>query len=135
MATADEIRAQIGEGHAALRSALEGADAGSWESSPGEDEWSARQAAEHVIGVERMFAGRVADGMMGKAPENIELALASPSEAVAAFDQAIADVDRVLRYVEDRDLTKMAGEDHTIQAVMEIVASHAIDHAGQISGS
>jgi DinB family protein len=134
VATADEIRGQIEDGRAALRAALEGADAGSWEQGPGGDEWSARQAAEHTIGSERSYAGRVADAMLGKAPESVELALASPQEALVALESMVEDVNRVIRYVEDRDLPKTAGETSTIQATMEQMASHAAEHAAQISG-
>jgi len=135
VATAEEIRAQIDEARVALRGAIEAADVGSWEQGPGGEEWSARQAAEHVIGVERSYAGRVADAMMGKAPERPELALSSPQEALTALDEAVADANKVIRYVEDRDLLKTAGENSSIQATMEQMANHATEHASQISGS
>ena len=135
MATADEIRAQIEAARAELRAAIEAADSGSWEQASGGDEWSPRQAAEHVIGAERGIAGGVATAMLGKAPERPELALGSPQDALAALESAVADVNRVIRYVEDRDLTKKVGESSTIQSMMELLATHAKDHAAQISGS
>ena len=135
MATAEEIRGQIDEARGALRGAIEAADAGSWEQGPGGEEWSARQAAEHVIGAERSFAARVAEAMMGKAPERPELALSSPQEALTALEEAVADTNKVIRYVEDRDLPKKAGEKASIQATLELMATHAADHAAQISGS
>ena len=135
MATADEIRGQIEESRTALRGALEAADAGAWEQTIAGDEWTPRKTAEHVIGAERYFAGRVADAMLGKAPESQELALASPQEALEALDAAIEDANRVTRYVEDRDLSKTAGDDSSIQATMEMMATHVAEHAAQISGS
>lgn len=135
MATADEIRGQIEASRTALRGALEAADAGAWEQPLAGDEWTPRQAAEHVIGTERYFAGRVADAMLGKAPERPELALASPQDALAALEAAVEDANRVIRYVEDRDLTKTAGEDSSIQATLELMATHTAEHATQISGS
>jgi uncharacterized damage-inducible protein DinB len=135
VATADEIRGQIDEARAALREAIEAADASSWEQATGDEEWSARQAAEHVIGAERRFAGRVADAMLGKAPERPELVLASPQAALAALEAAVTDSNRVIRYVEDRDLQKTAGEASSIQATLELMGTHATEHAAQISGS
>jgi hypothetical protein len=88
-----------------------------------------------VIGADRSFAGRVADAMLGKAPERPELALANPQEALAALEAAVEDANRVTRYVEDRDLGKTAGEDSSIQATMELMATHVAEHAAQISGS
>lgn len=135
MASADQIRAQIEEGRAALRAALESADAARWEAAAGDEEWSARRAAEHAIGSERAIAGGVANAMMGKPPERPELALSSPAEALAALEAAVADCNKVIRYVEDRDLEKRVGESSTIQASMELLATHARDHAGQITAA
>jgi len=134
VATAEEIRTQIDEGREALRGAIEAADVGSWEQGTSGEGWSARQAAEHVIGWELSFAGRVADAMMGKAPESPELALSSPQEALAALEEAVAATNKVIRYVEDRDLPKKAGETSSIQATLELMATHAVEHASQISG-
>ena len=118
-----------------LREALEAADAGAWEQALAGDEWTPRQVAEHVIGWERFFAGRVADAMQGKAPERPELALAKPQDALAALEAAVEDANRVIRYVEDRDLTKTAGENSSIQATLELMATHVAEHATQLSGS
>lgn len=136
MASADELRAQIEQSHAALKAAMEAADASKWEVVPeGDEAWSARQIAEHVIGGELGIVGGVADTMMGKAPDRPELALASPADAVAALDAAVEASNKVTRYVEDRDLAKTVGEDSTIEARMELLAYHANDHAKQISGA
>lgn len=136
MASADEIRKQIDEGHAALKAAIEGADASKWEQvGAGNDEWSPRQIAEHTIGSEVGIAGGVATAMMGKAPERPELALSSPSEAMAALEEAIEASTKVTRYVEDRDLEKRVGENSTIQGMMELLATHATNHANEIKAS
>ncbi len=136
MASADELRAQIEEGHAALKAAIEAADASKWEVVPdGDEEWNARQMAEHVIGGELGIAGGVADTMMGKAPDKPELALSSPADAIAALESALEASSKVTRYVEDRDLEKKVGEDQTIQSRMELLASHATVHAQQITAA
>ncbi len=137
MASADELRAQIDEGHAALKAAFEGADASKWETVPGGDEeWNARQMAEHVIGGELGIAGGVASTMLGKPPEKPDLALASPADALAALEAAIEASNKVTRYVEDRDLPKAVGENGgTIESMMALLGSHAADHANQISSA
>jgi hypothetical protein len=136
MASADEIRKQIDEGHAALKAAIEGADASKWETvGPGNPEWSPRQIAEHAIGSEVAIAGGVANAMMGKPPERKELALANPAEAMAALEEAVEASTKVTRYVEDRDLEKRVGENSTIQGMMELLGTHAVDHANEITAS
>lgn len=136
MATADEIRASIDEGRTALKAALEGADASKWEQvGAGNEEWTPRKIAEHVIGSEGYFARGVAGAMLGKEPEQRELALTTPAEAVAALEAAVEDCNKVYRYVEDRDLEKRVGEDGTIQGMMEGLAAHAADHASEIGAS
>ncbi len=137
MASADELRTQIDEGHAVLKAAFEGADASKWEQVPGSDEeWNARQMAEHVIGGELSIVSGVANTMLGKPPERPELALASPADAVAALESAVEASNKVTRYVEDRDLPKPVGEKgRTIESTLALLGSHATDHAGQISGA
>lgn len=136
VATADEIRASIEEGRAALKAALEGADASKWEQvGSGNEEWTPRAIAEHAIGSEGYFAKGVAGAMLGKEPALPELALANPSEAVAALEAAVEECNKVYRYVEDRDLEKTVGENSTIQGMMEILAGHAAEHASEISAS
>ena len=137
MASADEIRTSIEEGRAELKAALEAADTAKWETvGTGNEEWSPRQIAEHTIGAEAAIAGGIAAAMMGKAPERKELALANPAEAMAALEAAVEDVNKVLRYVEDRDLEKAVGENGgTIGSMMGILASHAVDHANEIKAS
>lgn len=131
--SADELRGKIEEGHLGLRTALEQVDSTKWELVSGDDDqWHARQTAEHVIGAARRIAGRVADTMMGKAPEIVELSLTTPAEAINALESAIEDVDKVIRYVEDRDLEKKISDDATIESRLELLASHANVHSAQI---
>ncbi len=137
MASADELRTQIEEGHAALKAAIEAADASKWETTPdGDEEWNPRQMAEHVIGAELGIAGGVATTMMGSPPDRPELALTGPAEAMAALESAIEASTKVTRYVEDRDLEKAVGDQGgTIESMMALLGSHAADHAAQISAA
>lgn len=135
MASADELRTRIETNRAALKAAIEAAGP-RWEQSPGGEEWAPRRVAEHAIGAERAFGGWIATAMQGRPPEQQQLALAAPAEAAAALEAAAADFTRVVRYVEDRDLAKVA--DHptpypkTVEGVLQLSADHLDNHAKQI---
>jgi hypothetical protein len=143
MPSADEYRAQVVASREALRNAIAGVG-GRWEASPGGDgeaSWAPRKVAEHVLGAERMFAGMVARAMEGKSPERKEYSFPDPATALAALDETCADCDRVLRYVEDRDLAKAAPMPDalpfpkTIEGVFQLSTYHLADHANQIASS
>jgi len=138
MSIIEEINNQIQLGRSSFRETLENLDNDKWDNSSSSDEWSPRQIAEHAIGAERSFAIRIADAMSGRAPEKVELSLASSEEALEAFNLAVEDCDRVIRYVEERDLHKAVDASEssplkTIKDNMERIASHSEEHANQIA--
>ena len=137
MASADELRNEITANRAALKDAISAAS-GRWETGD-DDNWSPRKIAEHAIGSEAAFAGMVAGVMQGKAPDRAELSLTSAADAGAAVDAAAEVTDKVLRYVEDRDLAKDAPMPDgvpfpkNIEGVLQLAAYHLKDHATQIA--
>ena len=138
MSVIEEINNQIQLGRSSFRETLETLENDKWESSPSSDEWSPRQVAEHAIDAERSFAIRIADAMSGRAPEKVELSIASSEEALEAFNLAVEDCDKVIRYVEERDLHKAVDVPEssplkTIKDNMERIASHSEEHANQIT--
>ncbi len=138
MPTPDELRAAIAENRAAFRAALEGA-AAAWEVAPasgeGEAAWSPRQVAEHAIPVEVYFASSVCDacGYPGVKWEGSK-SFATATEAVEAFDAAIALANGRLKYVTETDLPKKKDDEkaRTAQQWMELSAYHMLDHANQL---
>jgi DinB superfamily len=143
MASADELRQAITANRAKLREAIEVAS-GNWvlgEEEGDEANWGPRKVAEHAIGSEFFFAGMVAGVMLSKAPEGGEKALETAADALTALDATAEAVDKVIRYVEDRDLTKAApmpdgipfGKD--IEGVLALTAYHLDDHAKQITNT
>lgn len=141
MATANELRASIDQRHQELRAALEAAGA-RWEVEPATGEWTARQTAEHAIGMERMYAGLVAEALSGDAPGGKEIALASAQDALTALEEAIGACAPVLQSVSDADLSQAAelkGEvpspdiPKTVEGVLWLNAFHIDDHAKQIA--
>lgn len=141
MPSADELRQSIAANRAAFRAALESLDGAGWEEAPpGEEEWTRQRIAQHTIGSERYFAGKIAEAMQGKGPERTPVELASAQDALAALEAASADADKVFRYVEDRDLQKPAEQaagvtlPATVEGVMQQAAIHLTEHASQLKG-
>lgn len=138
MASADELRANIAANRETLRAALQAVD-GKWTDSPGGDEWSPQQVAQHVIGAEVYFSNLVAKAMLGKPGEWERKDIGSASEALERLEAAAAIADRAYKYVEDRDLSKPAEnvpgtEKQNIEGAMERAAAHLEEHATQLQG-
>lgn len=139
MASAEEIRAAIKDGNAALRAAIEGAGA-KWEQSPapeaeGEESWSPRQAAEHVIATHFFFASRTAQVLERSGPEPKQLSLASAEEALTALSEAAQSGDDVYAQLADADLSREAGRMGTLGELLAIASSHLSNHAKQIEAA
>ena len=143
MPTADELRAGIAGGRAALRAAIQAA-ADNWETPKGTAEdgeagWSPRQTAEHVIPSELMFAGGVCAACGYDGPENplTGAEFASADDAVAALDAITAACDGKVKHVQDHELGKSAGGEGMaampVAALMIADIWHLTDHAAQIS--
>ena len=136
MASADDLRGKIAANREALRTAIQ-AVGGKWTDSPGGDEWTPKQVAEHVIGGEVYFANMVSKAMLGKPGEWERKEIASAAEALERHDAAVAMADRAYKYVEDRDLVKPAEnvpgtEKQTVEGAMERAAAHLEEHATQL---
>lgn len=134
MATPDELRGAIESARETFRSAVEAASS-SWEQSPGGEEWSPRQAAEHTVGVEYAYARAAAETMQSRAPDRPELSFASAADALAAEDTAADASNRVLRYIEAGDLRKKAPMSESLEGVMQSIAGHLGEHTEQISSA
>ena len=142
MPTPDEIRADLGAARSDLAAALRTSAAASWERKPeggeGEDAWSAREAAQHVIGAEIYYATAVCDacGYAGPdSPFDGRLELESPEAAQMALEQAIEAANAKIKYVTETDLAK---EHERMGSVLDVFASwtgHVRDHATQIEAA
>ena len=143
MPTADELRAGISGGRAALKAAI-AASAGNWEvakgtADDGEAGWSPRQVAEHVIPAEMMFANNICKACdyegptspLGKNPQ-----FASADDAIAALDATQAAFNSKVNYVQDEELGKSAGGEGMgaapVSALMTMATWHLADHAAQM---
>ena len=138
MATPDELLVALKVGREALGRAIEAAGS-NWETAPssdeGEEAWSARQTAEHVISTELYFAGETCKACGYDPPESpfpAALQLATAADGSAALDLAVEAADSKQKYVSVEDLTKTHEGMGTVEEVMTIQVWHLINHAMQI---
>ncbi len=138
MATPKELRQAIVDARADLHSAFHAAH-NSWNTKPasgaGEDAWSPREAAQHVIGAEVFFASLVAQACGAPPLERQRPDVETPAAAAASLVRFAAMADDVLRHVTAEDLEKTQNSplgERTVRQLMEMVASHVHDHANQI---
>ena len=134
MALTDELRTDIVAARAELRAAVEGSDAG-WERSPGGEEWSPRQIAEHAIRADVSFAlyAAGATGQPGADAPREELSLPASADALAALDRGAGVADPVWAAVGDDQLALPAPPMDSVEAAMRTATSHLREHAGQIA--
>lgn len=139
MPTPDEVRSDLGAARTELAAALSASAADTWERKPesgeGEDAWSAREAAQHVIGAELYYAGAVCEACGYDGPESPfagGLELATPAQASAALEQASTAVDSKIQHVSESDLAKSHERMGALPEVFESWSGHLRDHAAQI---
>lgn len=139
MASADELREAMRGALSPLRAAIEGAGA-DWERAPApggdsddEENWSPRQAAEHVIGADYAFA-RAVDGALGRDPaERPELTLLSAADALRALEDSAAALDASVAALTDAQLEAETRFGRTVGWVLELAGAHRLEHAAQIA--
>ena len=143
MPTADELRAGIDGGRAALRIAIQ-TTADNWETPKGTGDdggpgWSPRQVAEHVIPSEMMFANGVCAACGYDGPDNplSSTEFATADDALAALDAIAEAANSKIKYVQDEELGKSQGGEGMaavpVAGLMAMNTWHLADHAAQIS--
>ncbi len=142
MPTPDETRADLGAARGDLATALRGSAAATWEQKPeageGEDAWSAREVAQHVIGAEIYFATAVCEACDYEGPTSPfdgRLQLETPEAAQAALEQAIEAADSKIRHVTEADLEKQHERMGAVAEVFETWIGHVRNHATQIEAA
>ncbi len=138
MATPKELRQAVVDARADLHSAFHSAH-DTWETKPaggeGEDAWSPRQVAQHIIGAELFFAGLIAQACGAPPLERQVPNVESPADAAASLTRFSAMSDEILSHVTEDDLAKVQqtrlGE-LSVQQMLALIVSHAHDHAKQI---
>ena len=143
MPTADELRASVAAARTVLRTAIT-ASADNWETpkgttDDGEAGWSPRQAAEHAVPSEMMFADAICAACGYDGPENPltgEPSFASAAEALAALDIVVAAADSKVDYVQDAELGKETAafgfDAVSVAWLMEMDVWHLADHSAQM---
>ena len=139
MASPKELRQAIVEARADLQAAFHDAH-DAWEKKPagaqeGEDAWSPRQVAEHVIGAEVFFASGISQACGAPKLDRPPIDVSTPAAAAASLTRCGAIADNVLRHVSEGDLaktTQMRQGEMSVEQMMALVARHGHGHAEQI---
>lgn len=112
-----------------------------WERKPdsggeGEDAWSARQVAEHIVSSTTFFASGIARTIGVEGPAVQQPAFASADDATAAMPAVQQQLGAVLEQVTDAqlDIEREFGPlgKSTLERVVAICAHHLADHANQL---
>lgn len=135
MATPDELRAQLADARKEFDAALAAAGA-AWEKAPasgeGEAGWSPRQAAEHCIGADVMYASAVCAACGYPGLDRIQASYATAAEATKGLLEASVLADGRLRYVTEKDLAMKNQRGNSVEDMILANAAHFRDHAQQI---
>jgi hypothetical protein len=133
--TPDELRADLADARAAFAEAVRGAGE-AWARAPasgdGEDAWSPRQAAEHCIAADVMYASAVCLACGYPGLDRIDASYASPDEAMAGLEKASALADGRLKYVTDKDLLMKNQRGYSVEDMIRASSKHFRDHAAQV---
>ncbi len=136
--TPDQLRAALAEGRAALKAAIEAA-AGAWEtrqaSGEGEEAWSPREVAEHVIPVEAYFTTLVCEVRGYPGLDRVTGSYATAAEALAGLDAVVELCNEKLKYVTETDLRKSDEKYGSCADLLENNITHLNDHAAQIGAA
>ena len=142
MATRDGLRAELDSARRELEAAIQAAVA-NWERQPehgeGEEAWSARQAAEHVVRAEVYYATTASKALGHDAPAN-PFADAPPDfpdidAALAAYGLAVEAADSALVQVGPDDLAIEHDRFGNVEGILTSHLEHVRNHANQIAGA
>lgn len=143
MATPKELRADIVEGRAQVQEALHGAHE-AWDRKPagspeGEDAWSPKQVAQHLVGGEWYWTNEICKACGAPEVARPDLAANTPAQAAATLTRNAPKFDDLLRHVSDTDLEKPMGSGafagRTVGQVLEMWPSHVRDHINQLKAA
>ena len=142
MATRDGLRSELDSARRELEAAIQAAVA-NWERQPehgeGEEAWSARQAAEHVVRAEVYYATTASKALGHDAPAN-PFADAPPDfpdidAALAAYGLAVEAADSALVQVGPDDLAIEHDRFGNVEGILTSHLEHVRNHANQIAGA
>ena len=133
--TPDEVRAELAAARKEFAEALSGAGE-YWERKPasgeGEEAWSPRQVAEHLMPSDVAYASAVCVACGYPGLDRLEASYASAADAAAGMEQAAALADGRLKYVSEKDLEMKNQRGYSVEQIILASASHFRDHAAQI---
>lgn len=139
MPTPKELHQAIIDARADLHATLHQVH-GTWEVKPpsadGEDAWSPKEVAQHVIGAHRFFTNLIVQACGAPPLERAAVDVSTPASAAAALARISAADDALLRYVSEADLSKTFAHPRrgpmTVEQFMQLMADHMRDHINQM---
>ncbi|GAB4331216.1 MAG: hypothetical protein Kow0010_16450 [Dehalococcoidia bacterium] len=135
MATPEELRAALAAARDELKAAIAAA-AGNWEAQPpegeGEDAWSPRQVAEHVIAAEAYFTTAICEACGYPGVDRVAANYPAADDALAGHAAVIEMCDKKLRHVTEKDLEMKHERWGTVAGLLALSAHHLREHAAQL---
>lgn len=135
-----QLREEVAQAYMGYIAELKEAGA-HWERKPassgeGEDAWSARQVAEHLVSSTTLFANGIAHTIGVDGPAAQQAAFTSADDAVAAMSTVQQKLSAILEQVTDAqlDIEREFGPlgKAKLERVVAICAHHLADHANQL---
>ena len=110
-----------------------------WEVKPasgeGEDAWSPKEVAQHIVGADWFFTNNIAQACGAPATERPQIDVSTPQAAAQSLRQIGEADDKILSKVTEGDLSKTFETrlgTMTVQQMLEMMTSHARDHINQL---
>lgn len=141
MADPKELRQTVIETRAEAQKAFHEAHE-RWDVKPGgategEEAWSPREVAQHMIGAEWYFTNLVVQACGAPAMERPKLDVTTPGDAAATYTRVGAANDAMLRHVSQDDLSKTIDTktplgEAPVEKIIDLLVHHGRDHIEQL---
>ena len=135
MPTLDELHAAVRAAREEVRAAIESAGE-AWERQPthgeGEEAWSPRQVAEHIVSTEGIYATRMCVLAGHPGVEELSPSFATPRDAAAGLISYGDLLDQKTAAITESDLSIPHDRLTNIEGFFHFRVRHLRDHANQI---
>ena len=101
----------------------------------GEDAWSPKEVAQHIVGAEWFFTNLIGQACGAPSMERPQFDVTTPQQAAAALRQVGEGNDTVLNKLTEGDLAKTTETrfgTQSVQQLLEMMTNHARDHVNQL---
>ncbi len=135
MPTLEELNRDIRAAREEIKAAIEGA-ASYWERQPpsgdGEEAWSPRQVAEHVVTTESTYTSRLLQTAGRAGVDTVEPSYPTPADAIKGIFDYGAELETKTGDLSEADLAKPHERMGDVAGIFAFRARHLLAHAQQI---